>query len=248
MKYWMIWICMAVLCVGAWADDGYRDFTNTEGKSFRGKVLSYDARKSVVKIEAENKKRAKVPLAALSEKDQAYVIAWASAQDFLSESFFRISLKSREEDGAGKARMSISERKVEEVTYEIKLENKSPTDLKGIKIEYCVFYEQEVVKGSSDECLQGICYGSMDVDAIAAHVDKSLSTKKVVIYKEEMNSDYYFTSGRDNVQDGEIHGIWLRASMALPSGERVYRECCIPDNLPKNRRWVTKSVNVGMNK
>ena len=251
MKYWLWGIVLGILCGGAWADDAYREFTNTQGQSIRGRVLSFDAVKGVVQIEAENGKKARIPLAGLVEKDQEYIQAWGNAQNFMNESRFRISANRNREKNEGKSgQQGVLDRDVKNVGYDITLDNRSDIALANIQLEYCIFYEQEDFKAGADKavCEQGIYCGTLDVDGIPARSDKVLQTAEVIVFKEELDSGYYYTSGRPNVKHGQVHGVWLRASIALPNGERVFRDYCLPDSLPSSKTWTTKTVAVGMNK
>ena len=251
MKYWLWGIVLGVFCAGAWADDAYREFTNTQGQSIRGRVLSFDAAKGVVQIEAENGKRARIPLAGLIEKDQEYVHAWENAQNFMNKGRFRISAESNREKNEGKSGEHWGlDRNVKTVSYEIVLENHSDLPLSNIQLEYCIFYEQEDLKNNDGEmvCEQGVCCRKLDVDSIGTNSEKVLQTAEVLVFKEELDSDAEYASGANNVKRGQVHGLWLRASIALPTGERVFREYCLPDSLPNSRTWTTKTVAVGLNK
>ena len=251
MKYWIWGILLGLFCTGAWADDVYRDFTDTQGRTIRGRVLSFDAAKGIVQIEPENGKKARIPLVGLTGEDQQYVQAWGNAQNFMKESRFKISAKRKREKNEGKSgQKGLFDQDVKNVGYEVTLDNRSDMSLANIRIEYCIFYEQDDSKGSSGEvvCQQGIYCGKLDVDDIAARSDKVLQTAEVMVFKEELDSGYYFTSGRPNVKHGQVHGLWLRASIALPSGERVYRDYSLPDSLPNSKTWTTKAVSVGLNK
>jgi hypothetical protein len=69
-----------------------------------------------------------------------------------------------------------------------------------------------------------------------------------MVFKEELADGWGYRSGANNVKHGEVRGIWVRASMPLPSGELVVRDYCLPDSLPNSRTWAAKSVHVGLNK
>ena len=251
MKFWIWGIFLGVVCAGAWADDIYRDFTNTQGQTVRARILSFNAKKGIVNIEPENGKGAKIPLSALIEKDQEYVRAWGNAQNFMNKGRFGISVERQREKNEGKSRnQGITEMDVRNVGYDISLENRSDVPLANLLVEYCIFYEQEGFKGNADKlvCEQGVYCSKLDIDLIPARSEKNLQTAEVMVFKEELNSAWEYTSGADNVKHGQVHGLWLRASISLPNGERVYRDYCLPDSLPNSKTWTTKTVAVGLNK
>lgn len=250
LKYWICGIVLAISCAGAWADDVYREFTTAAGKSFQGRVLSFDAVKDLVQIEAENGKKARISLADLAEKDQEYVRAWGEAQNFLNESRLRISIdRKRQKNEAKSGQRGSIELDVTNVGYEIALNNRSDQPISNVQLEYCIFYEQEDFKQSAGKvvCDQGIYCGKLDVEEIPARSDQVVDTAAVMVFREELSSGWSYASGSDNVKHGQVHGVWLRASIALPSGERVYRECSLPDSIPNSKNWTTKTVAVGMN-
>lgn len=199
----------------------------------------------MVTIKRDNGAQATVPLSILSEADQKYIRAWNLFKDFMDEGCFKISAKrKRMDDDANSRRGYNSKRDVDNAGYELRLENKSDMKFDKLAVEYSIFYEQEV-NGQTE---QGVFCGKLDVDKLLPKSKKEVQTKTVKIYREELDSDWYYGSGADNVQRGVVHGIWLRASTTLPDGEKVVREYSLPDSLPNSRAWTTKSIAVGMNK
>jgi hypothetical protein len=80
----------------------------------------------------------------------------------------------------------------------------------------------------------------------------AFQTKEVSIYKKELSSDYYYgtsggSSGIDNVQQGEVHGLWVRVHLMLPTGFKETRDFCFPDRLNSSRVWATNSIPAGVN-
>jgi hypothetical protein len=76
IKY--IYLFLLALAVIAFADD-YRSFTDTQGRTISAKILKVDERAGKVTLEADNKKRATVPISIFSETDQEYINAWSPA-------------------------------------------------------------------------------------------------------------------------------------------------------------------------
>ena len=89
---------------------------------------------------------------------------------------------------------------------------------------------------------------ALSVDGVAARSEKVIFTDGVTVFREELDSGWYYTSGSDNVKHGKVHGLWLRASITRPDGETVSREYSLPDSIPNGKSWTTKTVNVGMNR
>jgi hypothetical protein len=222
----------------------YRDFTDTQGRTIRGRIVAYDATKKIVSFERDNRKTSKVPIGIFSEADQSYISEWDILRCFTDERRFKISVKRKEIENEGKSNKGgIITRRVKDTHYEINLENKMASRLKGINLEYCIYYEQE----ESGTAEQGVHCGTLAVDSIEPKSKKMLSTEGVSIFKKELDSGYYYTSGSDSTNRGDVHGVSIRVHLKLPSGTKETRECFFPETM-KNKRWATKSIDVGMNK
>ena len=248
MQKSIIFIWMSLLVCAAWAGDEYRDFTNTKGQTVRGRIVSFDARKDIVQIEPERGKKARIPLSALIEKDQEYVRSWQVGRNFMDDRRLKISAKRRREDNEGMTRKyGIVTRDVENMSYEILLENASELMFENVEMQYCIYYEQEESAEGGNETRRGVYCGKTDIETLTSGSKQALKTEVVLIYKAELDSGYYYTAGSDSSQDGEVHGIWLRLTMELPGGEKVVRDFSMPDSIPNGHKWTTTSVKVGMN-
>jgi len=243
MKHLLLMVCLIAVVVGAQGAKKYRDFTSAEGKTIRGAVKAYDARTKTVTIERDNRKTARVPITIFSEADQAYIRDWEALKCFEKESSFKISVKRKKRDNDKESGKTYNiEKDVTDTHYEILLENKSASELKGIKLEYCIYYEQE--EGTA--CNQGVYCGDLSIESINPASSKTLLTEVVSTYTAELDGGWYYTSGSNNAQRGDVHGIWIRVHMKLSSGQTGTRELCYPNSLGNSRDWMSSSVNVGM--
>ena len=239
---------LVMVAAGVASAGEYRDFMDTQGRAIRGRILQYDARKSCVTIERDTKKVVTVPLSIFSEKDQAYVLEWEFNKIFLSASKFKIRAKRVEkknkEDSYGGV---VQAKKVENMGYELVLENCSASTLENLQIEYCIYYEQERATRSEQLNEQGVRYEKLDIPLLNPKTKKEVMTETVKVYKSELDADWIFFSGAKNVQRGKVHGIWVRVHLMLDSGEKVTREYCLPDSLENGKVWASSSKKVGMN-
>lgn len=247
MKYLVLFICLVTMVSGVRAATKYRDFTSADGKTIRGCIQAYDAVTKTVTIERDNKRTSKVPITMFSEADQSYILEWDMLRTFTGKRFFKISAKSKmvkNKDNAG-----YSTKTVEDTTYVIMIENGSKSSLKGIKMEYCIYYEKDSWNGKKLEHLPGVRYGSASIDSMGPRSKKTLKTDSVSITKTELDSDAYFVSGRPNVLKGEVLGIKIRFTMETPSGQKKMREYCKPEGMQR-KAWSTssKSKPGGLNK
>lgn len=248
MKRVLIVAVLALCCSLAGADDSFRVFTDDTGRAISARILKYDARKRTILVQLDNGRQGNIPVPKLSEEDQKYVFAWAQLQDFMDERRFKISAKREKHDNdADSHKGNVQSRDVENMGYEIELENRSDITFLNVKLEYCIFYEQEINTRGGEDAKQGVYCDSVTVSRMLPKDKKTLQTGNVKIYKEELSSEYHWVDGTDNVQRGEVHGLWLRASIEMDGGEKVIRDFCLPDSIPNSHRWTTHSVNVGMN-
>ena len=239
-------VCLVVVVAGAWAAGGkqYRDFTSADGKTIRGCIKAYNPAKKMVTIERDNRKTAKVSITVFSETDQAYIRDWGVLRNFVQGSTFKISARRKRCDNDGESdKTHYIEKDVTDTHYEILLENKSVSKLKGIELKYCIYYEQEEGKA----CNQGVYCGDLPIESINPASSKTLLTEVVSTYTAELSGNARYTSGKSNVQRGDVHGIWIRVHLKLPSGQKGTREFCYPDSLNNSRAWVSSSIRAGMN-
>ena len=247
-----ILLCLSMVLFSARADDVYRGFSSAEGKNFRGRVLSFDARKGTVKIEAENGKWANVPLSDLSEKDQEYVWEWDKAQIFLDERLFKISCDERvvdeskdevRQDFQWNTRPLEKDRLMntiyrEKTAYEFELNNNSPKTLSGIRIEYRIYYEQSKTSTASRKPTpeQKVYKGSKELANIPSGDSITLRSEPVEVYNDEINPvDQMIGGDPRQGGEGEVHGIRARFFMKLSTGEEVMREVSQPSSLSEDR-------------
>jgi len=244
----LIVVLLVLCCSRAWTADGFHIFTDTQGRAINARILTCDAQKQVMLVQMENGRQGRISLDMLSDTDKEYVRMWLVGRDFQDDRIFRVSAKRKAEDNEKKSNKNgVVTRKVENYGYELLLENRSDLAFENVEMQYCIYYEQEVGGDGGNECRQGVFCGKEDLGNLLPGSKQEVKTKPVMIYKSELASGYYYTSGTDSSQDGEVHGIWVRFAMNLPNGDEVLREFCLPDSIPNGHNWTTKSVKAGMN-
>lgn len=250
MKRILLIAYLIMTVVGVQAAKQYRDFTDTKGRTIRGCIVSYDTKKGIVSFERDNRKISKVPITVFSESDQVYIKDWEVLKCFSLERLFKISAKRRKQDNEGKSSTEHNKKTdVVDTNYEILLENRSKSVFKGLKMEYCIYYEQDGRK----EAIQGVYHDDLAIASIKPTSKKVLKTEAVSTYTRELDSNWTYgdgggnSSGVKNIQRGDVHGIWIRIHMTMPSGEKATREVCFPDNLSNSKAWMNSSIRAGMN-
>lgn len=254
MKYWIWGIVLCAYCTGAWADGAYRDFTNKQGQSVRGRVLSVDSRKNTVTIELENKRKTKVPVTGFSEDDQQYIHTWMVLEGVRSESKFKISCERRKvkswtekhygsvtAGGESEGTQVTGKSRHEEAGFDVVLSSRNECSIRGLTLEYCIHYEQEVRRNQAAQ--KGVLYKSISIGEIAEYGKKTISTDSVSVFEYEKGEQFVGTFALN----GEINGILLRLYLAANGEKILVREAAYPANLSSSYPWVTASRPVGKN-
>lgn len=248
IKRILLMVGLVSMAIGARAVKEYRDFTDTKGRTIRGCIVSYDAKREVVKFERDNRKIAKVPITIFSEADQTYIRDWTVLKNFMTEHLFKISANQKKNENKDEEiKSTYLEKDVDTIKYEIALENRSVYELKGVEVEYCIYYEQEERGKRKEVCNQGVYCGTISIVSLLPKSEKLVKTGEVSVYTEELSPNASYINGMDNVQRGDVHGIWIRVHLTLPSGEKRTREYCSPSSLNNSRTWISSSIRVGIN-
>jgi|GEM_PF-3389995 len=242
---WAVWL----VCASGFADAQYHDFMDTQGRTVRGRVLRYDALSMQVTIETDNRRTATVPVTVFDDEGQAYINEWAKAQDFMDENSLKIEVSRKENDDDSESYDTLNmDMDVENHSYEIELKNRSTTPLNNLKLEYCIYYEQDEVVKHKQTTDQGVLCGTLDVPDMRPKSEQTLMTEGVTIYKKTLDADWMYYADIKNVQKGDVDGIWIRITMTTDTGKEFVRDYCLPDSLNNKRTWTTTSTYVGMNK
>lgn len=255
MKRWGFLICLlGIFCAGAWADDAYRDFTDTQGRTIRGRVISYDAAKGFVQIEAESGKKARIPLTVLIGEDQDYILAWGNAQGFADEKLFRVSCKEKQlEEVREEIRQDLhwsggdtdkdflmNTITRERIAYDFELRNFNPAPLSGIRMEYRIYYEQsEMTRDRSKPIAeQKKLVETVELDVVPAKESLTFQTKPVEIHEDDINEIDSRSGDPRQGGKGKVHGIRARFYMTMSTGDEIQREFCQPSSLsPQTYPW-----------
>jgi hypothetical protein len=255
MKPLMLILCLMATGIVAEEEHTYRDFRDTQGRIIRGRAVAFDADRGIVTIELDDGRSTKTPVSVFCREDQAYFLEWKTCQDFLDKSKLQISASRKRNTNTELTFSTFNlEFTVEDTRYEIVLENKSQIDLSELEIEYCIFYEQEIIENNKQVCRQGVCHGTKQILKLASREKAILLTEAVTVFEREL--DYYWQyvdavygsySDIENVQNGTIHGIWIRVHMKRASGLTQTREYVTPESIAKNQKWTGSSVPVGIN-
>ncbi len=235
-----IFLCL-MSTLPARSDGPYRTFTNTQERTFDGRILAFNAIDEAVSIERSDGKTGQMPLSMFSEGDRQYIRDWGVTNDFFHGikigTLLRSSTASVEETD-----LTDVTKQVKDYRYDVQLRNTSTTAFKEIDIDYCIFYRQGERDGYTTIYDEGICYGKVSDLPLAPDESKLLETKSVRLYSA---SGYQTMFGTIEMSDAEIRGIWLRMVIKGPSGKKIMREYRTADD--DLWKWTPHSVGAGLN-
>lgn len=247
--------CFQVL-TGAWAADGFRAFTDAQGRTVSGKVVAFEAKTGKVQIQREeNGMKIWALPSAFSEKDQQYIRDWVAVQNTLSEKSLRVSVhKSHDENGGNSPETNgFSSRNTEESMqakrdgteryehfhYEITFENRSDTAIDGIKVEYRCFSQfMKESKPTEDKVVSG----SFNIKEIGSKSSIQTNSKTISLLSTYSKGTISLETGRgdpsiNKTGQDELLGIWIRIYGPLLDGQPTIRDVCFPESLPDKVSW-----------
>jgi hypothetical protein len=206
----------------------YHVFTSRNGQAIEAKLVKYDPHRKMVTLKTRAHETARIKVAGLSEDDQAYVRSW-HAQDIVASPYkLRVDA---EKEVLSKERSASSSymRESKRVGYKVTLTNASTLPVEGLRIEYMLFYKQEL-SSSGKNTRTSAERGSKVLQAIPAGRQVSFTTDGVTLKKVS-----YRGCCSSGTRDASLRGIWMRFYVG-ESGEMV-REMSIPAKLMTTERW-----------
>ncbi len=246
MKRLVLFVCLlsTVACMQAAAQ--YRDFTSTDGKTIKAALKAYDAQKKIVTIERDNRKTSRVPITVFSKADQAYILEWDASKGFSSASFLKIECddmvveKRKEKEledvlytgGHIEKDFEKTVTTFERIAFEIQFQNTNNSELKDIRMEYQIYYEQsELIWEEKPEVKQKHFSGEMAIPALPGKSKTLVTTESVEIHEDNVNPIPQFGEDQRRGGKGEVHGIRARLYMKMSSGKEIMREFSFPEKL-----------------
>jgi len=190
----------------------------------------------------------KVSIDIFSANDQKYIREWGKLQSMHDKSLdiviSRVSNKdmyntygtraSRSRDNTVGVRAATPI--VTDEGFNLRIDNRLKNKLENIDLEYVIYYEQEHHLGemfTKTELKQGALY-VIDKISIVPHQDIKFATKTVKLRTWKSSSLPPISS--------DVHGIRVRLTLRLSSGEKTTREFSYPSKF--KLAWVGKSSDV----
>lgn len=257
-------IAMSMFAEGSVADDGCHTFTSSDGRTIQAKIIEFDSSRNKVRIKRDNGKLVWVPIDAFSENDQTYVREWHISTILFSNSNLAVAIdkKTGNSDSYHKVLDGWQSHypgiKYNDVTYSIKIDNRSNIPLGNLSVDYRIYYQSKRKEKIGESELRDTSDGHKGWFSI----DSSNYEKTIVPFFKsgnfvitELAKQKSFTTLTDKVRlrkgteakygnvqgrfrsyqvreiDDEVMGLILRISAPLPSGGWARKEYSYPSDL-----------------
>jgi hypothetical protein len=242
MKHFTSYLICLMLCASVRAEDeGYRTFTDVDGRTFKGKLTDYDVAAETAVMMRIDGKKGRIPLAVFSEADRLFISDWGALYRFQQGLEVMPSLNSTPVSDKD-SRLSDTTKKVFDSFYEIRFINRTDIPFGKIAFEYCIFYNQGERKRRNVQYEEGVCYGKGTVEGLDPSSEHVSNTRSVRLYTDGGKVGLF---GSESVALANIWGIWLRLKTTLPSGNEIVRDYRTAD--VAEWKWAPYSFGAGLN-
>lgn len=126
----------------------YRTFHDSQGRDMKARLLQFNPETNEVKIQLVNRKIRTTKIAVFSDTDQEFIRNWYISKVVFSDKNLIVTINKkalnseRQREGLDGWTPKTSGMKVEEISYELKLESRNKTALEDLKAEYCIYHER----------------------------------------------------------------------------------------------------------
>lgn len=250
-----MWSCfVSILFSMASRADDFHIFRDNEGREVRAKIIKYDAQRNLVELERENKARIKTAPGTFCQKDQNYIRDWDMIRGFKSSSYFMIDADKKVVESWTEERQNASKKSLrsettayvdyEKIAYDVSIANRNPFPLENVKVEYRVFYTQDVVENQDQVTKEHCVSGKKILNKMDPRSTADVQTEQYRIFEYRTASGWTSKSGH-NRYGGKARGIWLRLTLNTDTAGSAVREYCVPRNLMEHQVWVAEKKPAG---
>lgn len=214
------------LLVGAPLAAEPRTFTDQFGRTIKAEVLSVDV--DIAKVKREDGQIFDLPIAKLSEEDQAWLKTWKSpaATETKPKAFtpspgnVTISASRGKFDSDTTSQSAYYKEAYEEWGFSVQLTNTTLYPIENLRMEYKLY--GRLYGGSSEKEQRGV----KAIETLGARKSTVFRTKTFRVYKFRSSDGSY-------TYNGGVTGIWAR----LYFGDVLLGEYVSPENLKTKQSW-----------
>jgi len=208
--------------------------THENGEVLEGAIVSYNPPSEGVKLKTAGQYKM-VPFSEFTPESQQKITEWLADRMFKSS---RLHIQVEEHVTTYKIKDEEYREEVEDIFYEIKLENRSSVDLKGLSIESGIFYKQEL-HGSTLPSQKYRKIDRMECD-LSSKECRTFNTSIVKIEDRTLSSnnhiEYVYGNGASKTSKGRLEGMLLRVTRRSSSGKKLVRKTK-KGHVPHKKKW-----------
>jgi len=251
---------MGTVFAGEVSRDGYRDFSSTDGRNIRGRIIKYDAQRKKLFFERDNKKQMWIAPSAFCQEDWDYIKEWIAADQFLSGGLLSITIQKNA--GSSKDKETKPDygtiKKLKPIYYELNLRNRTGATIEDVRIDYRCYVAR---KGSNEHPdsdywvsgqikVAGIKSGNISccTKAIVMETAHKKTQERVTSTSYDSSTGYYDSSSGwvtvvTKMWEDKVKGIWFKVSGPKLDGEQVVRDVCFPRDFAQKHSWSDADNN-----
>jgi len=223
------------------------EFQLPSGKSVKAEIMGYNGRLDVVTLRLPKGGIKKVHPGIFVAEDQKYIQKWALICGFKRSSKFTIKINKKSGDFKRVETKKGGTAKVQEIRYDIVLENSNSYPLEEISVEYRIFvrpkgdgrWHAEMVSalGSLSELTNPTpVSGAKAFMEIVPGETYQVQTKYARSIKAKSGGRADSSGVTFKNQELVLEGIWVRVLMEI-DGETFFRDVFAPDTLKGKHVW-----------
>jgi hypothetical protein len=223
------------------------EFRTLDGKCVKAEILAYNGRLDVVTLKLPNQSMKKVHPGLFVAKDREYIKNWSFIFGLKNPSKFAVKVNKKQGDYKRKDVRGSGTVKIQEVRYDIAVENLNSFPLENLSIEYKIFLKPRgdgrwpsglsSLLGSVDE-LQNpppVC-GAKECLKIDPSETVQFETRYARSVKLKSSGRADSSGKKFKNQELDLEGIWVRVIMEI-GDEMVFRDFFAPKALEGKYSW-----------
>jgi hypothetical protein len=251
-----VWVVAVILLFASPVCAEMHVFSLQDGRVLEAEIVDYNGKLGKVTLKRLDGKRVPVKVNIFVEVDQQYIKEWAASNAFLSDSILQVKcndqvLKKWKEEEKRDIRYTGGEVeegfvhnviKYEDIVYAFTFKNTASTSIRGLHLEYCIYYEQSyMVWEEKPEMEQKTFSSSLELSELKEKLEVTVNTKPVMIYEDDINPVPIRDGDQRRPGKGKIIGI--RARLSMKAGDKnIVREIVSPNSLSEEKYpWSTKT-------
>ncbi len=211
-------------------------FTNNDGASFKGQVLSVAGEEVNIKREDGQTFRPKFSL--FSKADQAYIHQWMvkNAEEHGTELFNIHAISSKGIATVTNDHEAHIATTLWPETYQLVIKNMTSATWTNLRVRYIIFQNEAIFgKKAPDNYNLKRITSSVEVDKLAGTDSKNMPLDKITLSSYIKIDNHIWGDGAPNALSDLVKGLWVRV---YDADDTLLQEWISDPDIAKNERWT----------